>query len=106
MKMSFQTEDNKAVISELESTGELKFTNSECFRAERSDHKFDIGQRLVLHGMENYPEYNGEVVTITSIREDGPHGKAYYIKADNPKVELQLNWTYEYRLKETGWEVI
>ncbi len=70
------------------------FQPVELFPASADGHKFKPGDRCRLVGMTQFPEYNGQIVQITAIREDGPHGKAYYIDGD-----LILNWVYEYRLE-------
>ena len=71
------------------------FESAELYQGEDSGHKFKPGDVTTLTGLEDFPEYNGTPVKITSIREDGAHGKAYYV--DGP-VNAVLNWTYEYRL--------
>ncbi len=100
MKVSFQSSNNAKTISDIEATTGLEFINGELFKGKNNNHKFSIGQRLKLVGLEDYPEFNGEIIEITSIREDGPYGKAYYFKSDNPLIAKQLNWTYEYRIEE------
>ena len=100
MKISFRGPDNARAVAHLKTITGGTFTNDEIFRGKNNGHKFFAGQRCKLVGLEEYPEFNGEIIEITSIREDGPHGKAYYFKADNPVVATQLNWTYEYRLEE------
>jgi hypothetical protein len=67
----------------------------ELFRAAPRDHKFTAGQKCILTGLEDFPEYNGDEVKVTAIREDGPYGKAYYISG---RINEVMNWTYEYRL--------
>ena len=100
MKVSFQGPNNANAISEIEEITGGKFISDECFKGKNNDHKFAIGQRCRLVGLENYPEFNGEIVEITSFREDGLYGKAYYLKADNHLILEQLNWVYEYRLEK------
>jgi len=73
----------------------LSFENAELYRATPDGHKFSVGQVCILTGLEDFPEYNGEEVTITSAREDGHHGKAYYISG---RINEVMNWVYEYRL--------
>jgi hypothetical protein len=99
MKTSFQESNNAKVISRIEKNTGAKFINDEVFKGKNNGHKFSVGQKCRLFGLEDYPEFNGEIIEITSIREDGAHGKAYYFKAINPLVAKQLNWTYEYRLE-------
>ena len=100
MKISFQGSNNAKTVSALEAITGGTFINDEISKGENDSHKFSVGQRCKLIGLESYPEFNGEIIEITSIREDGPHGKAYYFKADNSMIAEQLNWTYEYRLEE------
>ena len=99
MRVSFQESNNAKVISDIEEATGCTFISDECFRSKNNNHKYTPGQRCRLVGLENYPEFNGEIVEITSFREDGPHGKAYYFKADNRLIASQLNWVYEYRLE-------
>lgn len=99
MKISFQESNNAEVISRIEKSMGGKFINDEVFKGKNNGHKFSVGQKCRLFGLEDYPEFNGEIIEITSIREDGEHGKAYYFKATNSLIAEQLNWTYEYRLK-------
>ena len=99
MIVSFQGKDNAISIAELEKMTGGSCTSSEAFLGKSKGHKFRPGQEVQLIGLEDYPEFNGEIVTITSIRADGAWGKAYYFKTDNPILATQLNWTYEYRLK-------
>ena len=99
IEVSLQTSNNNKIVSDIEALGG-HFTNAELYRGNRDNHKFIVGQRLRLIGLEDYPEFNGEEIEITSIREDGPHGKAYYFKTDNSALATQLNWTYEYRLEK------
>lgn len=68
----------------------------ELFPAPANGHKFAPGDTCILHGLESFPEFNGQQVTITSIREDGVKGRAYYIEG---AINEFLNWVYEYRLK-------
>ena len=98
-KISLQTSNNNKLVSAIELSGGY-FTNAELYKGKMDNHKFIVGQRLRLIGLEDYPEFNGEEIEITSIREDGPHGKAYYFKTDNSALATQLNWTYEYRLEK------
>lgn len=74
-----------------------RFVNVECYKAEPNGHKYAAGDVVTLTGLTNFPEYNGEKVTITSIREDGPFGKAYYIQG---RINEVLNWLYEFRLSK------
>ena len=71
------------------------FQDEELYRAAANGHKYAVGETCKLAGLVSYPEYNGETVEITSIREDGPHGKAYYIRGE---INRCINWIYESRL--------
>ena len=75
--------------------GDPSVQSAELYRAVPNGHKFTEGQVCVLNGLENFPEYNGEEVTITSIRADGLYGKAYYVRG---RINEVANWIYEYRL--------
>ena len=99
MQFSFQGKDNAGVIAEIEKATGGTCVSSEHLASESNGHKFKPDQKVRLVGLEDYPEFNGEIITITNIREDGVWGKAYYFKTDNPDLASQLNWTYEYRLK-------
>ena len=100
MKFSFQGSNNAKAASEIETALGCTFINNEIFKGEDNNHKFKIGERCRLVGLEDYPEFNDEIVEITSFRIDGIHGKAYYFKNDNSMLAKQLNWTYEYRLEK------
>lgn len=102
MGVSFQGPNNAKAIRHIEEKTGVIFTNDEVFKGEENNHKFIVGQILELFGLEDYPQFNGEKVTISSFREDGPHGKAYYLTSNNPNLDGQLNWTYEYRLRNVG----
>lgn len=71
---------------------------AELYKANSNGHKYQPGDMPVLTGLVSFPEYNGQQVKITSIREDGPEGKAYYIKG---KINEVMNWVYEYRLTDS-----
>lgn len=72
------------------------FTDAELYKGGANGHKFAVGETRTLHGLVSYPEHNGETVEITAIREDGPNGKAYYVKG---AINEAINWVYESRLK-------
>ena len=99
MQFSFQNNDNSGDIKRIERLTGWKAINVEIAKGEKNGHKFGSGDKLELHGLEDYPQYNGEVVEISSIRKDGLHGKAYYFKTCNSDLFADLNWTYEYRLR-------
>jgi hypothetical protein len=67
----------------------------ELYKSESAGHKFKPGEIRTLHGLVDFPEFNGDAVEITAIREDGPNGKAYYVKG---RINEFVNWVYEYRL--------
>lgn len=73
-----------------------RFTSAELFQAAADGHSFRPGQTCILAGLESYPEFNGQQVKITSIREDGPRGRAYYVEGS---INRFVNWVYEYRLQ-------
>jgi hypothetical protein len=72
------------------------FTTEDMYKAEPNGHKFKVGEIRTLHGLESYPEHNGEQVEITAIREDGHHGRCYYVKG---AINEAITWVYEYRLR-------
>lgn len=78
--------------------GDSRFQSEELFRADPCGHKFSVGQVCVLTGLQSFPEYNGEEVTITAVREDGANGKAYYISG---RINEVMNWIYEHRLVQS-----
>ena len=100
MIKSYQTAHNKQRIQEFEKKTGMKFVAEESYKGKEDNHKFKVGDSAELTGLEDYPEFNGEIITISSIREDGKFGKAYYFKTDNKELQYNLNWTYEYRLKQ------
>lgn len=67
----------------------------ELYKTEAVGHTFSAGEKCILTGLVDFPEYNGDEVIISSIREPGPHGRAYYVKG---RIERHCNWVYEYRL--------
>jgi hypothetical protein len=75
--------------------GQPGIQNVELLKADADGHKFKPGEVRTITGMESFPEYNGDEVTITAIREDGPYGKAYYVEG---RINELMNWVYEYRL--------
>ena len=100
MEISFQGKNNAESIVKVEQILGGKFVSKELFKGPPNNHKFKPGDLVELHGLEDYPEFNGEIVEISSIREDGTHGKAYYFETSNTELAVQLNWTYEYRLRK------
>jgi hypothetical protein len=100
MLLSFQEKNNAEVIGNIEKLYGGTFISEECFPGIVAVHKFKKGDKVELFGLEHYPQFNGEIVTITTIRQDGEYGRAYYFQTDNKELSEQLNWTYEYRLRE------
>jgi len=100
MFVSAQGKNNAETFKSIEKALGAEIVNDECFKGTANGHKFKKGDVVELFGLSNYPQFNNEVVTITSIREDGQYGKAYYFDTDNEELLTQLNWTYEYRLRE------
>ncbi len=72
-----------------------EITACELYKAEPNGHKFAVGEERTLTGLVEYPEFNGQKVIISAIREDGPRGKAYYIRGE---INCFINWVYEDRL--------
>ena len=99
MKILFQGKNNDENIKRIERILGASFISKEVFPGIQSGHKFSPGDKLELYGLEDYPQFNGEIVTVSSIREDGPHGKAYYFTTQNEALASQMNWTYQYRLR-------
>lgn len=69
----------------------------EHYVGQASGHLFNPGDKVILTGLEQFPEYNGQEVTITNIRKDGSFGRAYYVKGS---INRYVNWVYEYRLQK------
>jgi hypothetical protein len=72
--------------------------NAELYPCDRGSRKFKIGDRCRLVGLQDNPELNGEVVTITNYRESEDNLNAYYVQADSGNVEEVLNYVSERRL--------
>lgn len=67
------------------------------FKAKRTRrHKFRAGQRCRLVGLVDFPEFNGQIVTVGAIRDDEPKGRTYYITGE---INTYMNWVFEYRLE-------
>ena len=98
--------DNARAIAEFEQRCGVLATSSETFHGEPDGHRFRPGQEARLAGLEQYPEFNGEIVTITAIRVDAMGSRAYYFRTGNPGLAAQLNWIYEHRLEHMGGESI
>lgn len=92
------TAGTRAEVQSLEATGTL--INEERHPCERGNRKFKIGDKLELHGLVEYPELNGQLVTVTNYRESDGDLNGYYIKSDTGEVEQWLNFVWEKRLKE------
>lgn len=76
--------------------GDPRFVNAQLCPTKRDGHKYDVGETRTLTGLVDFPEYNGEKVTIAGFWEDGFYGKAYYIDG---RITEVINWVYEFRLK-------
>lgn len=74
-----------------------RFVSMNLYPQAPNGHKFAVGQRLRLVGLESFPEFNGQEVEVIDIRRDGPNGKAYYVKG---AINEFINWIYEYRLEK------
>ena len=72
------------------------FHSAELFTAPANGHRFEVGQVLTLVGLVDFREYNGTQVEVSAIREDGSHGRCYYVKGE---INAVVNWIYEYRLQ-------
>ena len=86
----------KTTITDPKVLRMFSFSSDEAFIISPDGHLFKPGDKAMLTGLEDFAEYNGQIVEITNIREDGPYGKAYYIVGS---INRFLNWTYEYRLR-------
>ena len=71
---------------------QLRKTDDAC------GHKFKVGDSMRLVGMQSYPEFNGEIVTIVAFREPDPE-IGYYIESPNADLFHQMNFIYEERLE-------
>lgn len=83
------------LVHELQKAVDAEAYNRKRYKAETNGHKYASGETRTLTGLESYPEYNGEKVEIIAIRDDGEHGKAYYVKG---RINEVFHWVYEYRL--------
>ena len=79
----------------LEATGTL--VNKELYPCEKGTRRYSIGDRLELFGLVEYPELDGQIVTVTNYRDSEQNG--YYIKSDSGEVEQWLNFVWEKRLR-------
>ena len=70
--------------------------SDELFKVSKDGHLYNVGDVRTLTGLEDFPEFNGEEVTILSYRCSDEYGKTYYVKG---RINQYLNWVYEYRLK-------
>jgi len=92
----------KGIIHTTQTTREEIEASQDCFIAleqpyeiDKDGHKYDVGDKLEVHGMEEFTEFNGKIVEVTAIREDWEWGKCYYVTG----LEPTLNWVYEKRLR-------
>jgi hypothetical protein len=72
--------------------------NAELYPCDRGSRKFKIGDRCRLVGLQDNPELDGEVVTITNYRESEGDLNAYYVRSESGNVEEVLNYVFERRL--------
>lgn len=66
------------------------------YKAAANGHLFQEGDEAILHGLENFSEFNGQKVKISAIRKNEDFGRTYYIEG---AINKFVNWVYEYRLK-------
>ena len=97
MVNTFVSAGTRAEVEQLEASGTL--TNLELFPCDRGSRKFVIGDRCELFGLEEYPELDGEIVTITNYRESDGDKNGYYIQSESGRVERWLNFVWEKRLR-------
>ena len=69
-------------------------------RVQRCDFKYSIGDKVILTGLIDYPEDNGNTMTISGFRRLPPNryclsGRAYYFEE---KIGW-ADWIYEERLR-------
>ncbi len=100
-KNTYSTNNNKKQIEHDNVFYNNQFEVAEFYQIEANKHKYKPGDILELHGMEQYPQFNGETVQITTYRKDGMDGKAYYFKTKNKELSDNLNWIYEHRFRPT-----
>lgn len=91
------TAGTREEVTRLQETGTL--INRELYPCERGTRKYSIGDRLELFGLVEYPELDGQVVTITNYRTSDGDLNGYYIKSDSGEVEQWLNFVWEKRLR-------
>ncbi len=96
MKATLTTITDPAVLRATASQSSL--VSAQLYETEPNGHLYRVGDTLTLVGLESFPEFNGETVEVTGIREDGSAGRAYYVKG---RINQFLNWVYEYRLQDS-----
>lgn len=92
--MGLISTQNEAVIRMI--ADDPNFTSVQALKGEANGHLFKEGDEAILHGLEHFPEFNGQKVKISAIRQDDEYGRAYYIERE---INHLINWVYEYRLK-------
>jgi hypothetical protein len=89
-------------ILALERAG-VVIQNTQLYECEGDEtRKFAIGDRCELHGLEDYPELDGEIVFVTAFRDGGnapDRLNPYYIRSESGNVERWLNYVWEKRLR-------
>jgi len=95
--MQHVTLGTREAIEDAEAKGKL--VNQELYPCDRGTRKFSIGDTLELFGLEEYPELDGQRVTITNYRESPDDLNGYYIKSETGEVEKWLNFVWEKRLR-------
>ena len=80
-------------------TIKFTFVQAETFVLNKPNgHLFKKGEKAILHGLEDHPEYNGEEIEITNLRMNSGDERAYYFKGS--ALLDHLNYIFEKRLKK------
>lgn len=93
-KGTYLTINDPATLKDIKDNP--NFISVESRKIKPNGHCYKVGDKKILTGLVDFPEYNGEEVEITAIREDGLYGKAYYVKG---RLNEVVNWVYEFKLK-------
>lgn len=99
--MNTVTIGKKKDIEEILSNPYVELVSELLYEGKRNNHQFEIGEELILHGLEEYPEFNGEVVTVVAYRDKQIFDDhlSYYISSKSGNVEPYLNFVWEMRLR-------